>query len=64
MMRVVNFLEGLSEEEIEVVGTHGQVVVMSDENKTLGYFDTVEEANQYVTDNTMDGIPPSSDDDE
>lgn len=53
MMRVENFLEGLSEEEIEVVGTHGQVVVMSDENKTLGYFDTVEEANQYVTDNTL-----------
>jgi len=47
-MRVVNFLEGLNEEEIEVVGTHGQVVVMSDENKALGYFDTVEEADDYV----------------
>jgi|TARA_R110000796_G_scaffold216570_1_gene332576 hypothetical protein len=48
MMRVENFLEGLSEEEIEVVGTHDQVVVMSDENEALGYFDTVEEANEYV----------------
>ena len=47
-MRVENFLEGLSEEEIEVVGTHGQVVVISDENKVLSYFDTVEAANEYV----------------
>ena len=51
-MRVVNFLEGLSEEKIEVVGTHGQVAVVNDD-ETLAYFDTVEEANQYVTDNTL-----------
>jgi|TARA_B110000285_G_scaffold198923_1_gene231716 hypothetical protein len=48
MMRVENFLEGLSEEEIEVVGTYNQVVVISDENKVLSYFDTVEAANEYV----------------
>jgi hypothetical protein len=53
MMRVENFLEGLSEDEIELVGAHGQVVVMSDENIALEYFDTVEEANQYVTDQTL-----------
>ncbi len=52
-MRIVNFLEGLSEEKIEVVGTHGQVAVVNDDDETLAYFDTVEEANQYVTDNTL-----------
>ena len=48
-MQVINYLEGLSEEEVEAVGTHGQVAVVNDD-ETLAYFDTVEEANQYVTD--------------
>lgn len=52
-MRVINYLEGLSEEEVEAVGTHGQVAVVNDDDETLAYFDTVEEANQYVTDHTV-----------
>ena len=52
-MRVINYLEGLSEEEVEAVGTHGQVAVVNDDDETLAYFDTVEEANQYVTDHTL-----------
>ncbi len=52
-MRVINYLEGLSEEEVEAVGTHGQVVVVNDNDESLKYFDTVEEANQYVTDHTL-----------
>ena len=52
-MRVINYLEGLSEDDVEAVGTHGQVVVVNDDDETLGYFDTVEEANQYVTDQTL-----------
>lgn len=51
-MQVINYLEGLSEEEVEAVGTHGQVAVVNDD-ETLAYFDTVEEANQYVTDHTV-----------
>lgn len=50
-MRVINYLENLTEEEIEAVGAHGQVVVLNDDDETLGYFDTVEEANQYVNGN-------------
>ena len=52
-MRVINYLEGLSEEEVEAVGTQGQVAVLNDDDETLAYFDTVEEANQYVTDHTV-----------
>lgn len=50
-MQVINYLEGLSEEEVEAVGTHGQVAVVSN-NDTLAYFDTVEEANQYIIEHT------------
>lgn len=50
-MRVINYLEGLSEEEVEAIGTHGQVAVLNNDDETLVYFDTVEEANQYVTAN-------------
>ena len=48
-MKIVNYLEGMSEEQIETVGTQGQVVVISDDGNPLNYFDTVEEANTYVS---------------
>ena len=47
--KIINFLDGLSKEEIDVVGTTGQVQISSDDDTSFfEYFDTAEEAQSRV----------------
>ena len=47
--KITNFLEGLTEEEIEIAGRTQQVQLSSDEDDCFyEYFDTVEEAQNRI----------------
>ena len=46
-MNIINYIENLSEEEIQVVGTKGQVAIEKD-GESIAFFDTVEEAQTYI----------------
>lgn len=46
-MNIINFLENLSQEEIEIVGTQGQIAILEN-NETIAYFDSIEEAQDYI----------------
>lgn len=52
-MNIINYIENLSDEEIQVVGTQGQVSVEKD-GQSIAFFDTVEEAQAYIDDQPKD----------
>lgn len=47
MLEIINYLENLSQDEISLVGTTGQVAVLK-EGTAIEFFDNVEDAQNYV----------------